>query len=216
VVDIPSYRFSTYSVLFYFTHNIQKTEYIRTLERALVGNGIVAELPWVRAIGRLIPAKVTRVAFDATNYILWYGQRAVDNAKAMGGDSNLMSNVLREAEKEDSQLDDLDVEVEATSLIFAGSGTTANTLTYLIYAVLQRPDLHKQIEEEVSSLPKGFHDSNLENLPILNATLQETLRLYCAVSGTLPRVVPKAERQLVDILIPTGHHRWNTSLHYAP
>lgn len=174
------------------------------LERALVGNGIGAELPFVRAIGRLIPTKVTREAFDATNYILQYGQRAVDNAKAMGGDSNLMANVLRESEKEDSRLDDLDVQVEATSLIFAGSGTTANTLTYLVYAVLQRPDLHMQIEQEVSGLPGSFNDADLENLPILNAALQETLRLYCAVPGTLPRVVPAGGVTIGGYFIPEG------------
>ncbi|TLD36370.1 hypothetical protein E2P81_ATG03259 [Venturia nashicola] len=182
----------------------EKTEYIRVLERALVGNGIGAELPFVRAIGRLIPTKVTREAFDATNYILQYGQRAVDNAKAMGGDSNLMANVLRESEKEDSKLDDLDVQVEATSLIFAGSGTTANTLTYLVYAVLQRPELRKQIEQEVSELPGTFNDADLENLPILNATLQETLRLYCAVPGTLPRVVPSGGVTIGGYFIPEG------------
>jgi cytochrome P450 len=169
-----------------------------------VGNGIGAELPFVRAIGRLIPTKVTREAFDATNYILQYGQRAVDNAKAMGGDSNLMSNVLREAEKDDSRLDDLDVQVEATSLIFAGSGTTANTLTYLVYAVLKRPDLHRQIEQEVFQLPDNFSDSDLESLQILNATLQETLRLYCAVPGTLPRVVPQGGTTIGGYFVPEG------------
>lgn len=170
---------------------LQNTEYILVLERALVDNGIGAKFPLVRAIGLgLIPTKVTCEAFDATDYILQYGQRAVDNAKAMGRDSNLMASVSCESEKEGSRFDDLDVQVEATSLILSGSGTTANTLTYLVYAVLQRLDLHKQIEQEVSELPETFNDVDLENLPILNTALQKTLRLYCAVPDTLPRVVP--------------------------
>ena len=89
-------------------------------------------------------------------------------------------------------------------MIFAGSGTTANTLTYLVYAVLQRPELHKQIEQEASQLSENFNDADLENLPILNAALQETLRLYCAVPGTLPRVVPQGGATIGGYFIPEG------------
>jgi len=135
---------------------------------------------------------------------LQYGQRAVDNAKVQGGDLNLMSNVLREAEKDDTRLDDLDVQVEATSLIFAGSGTTANTLTYLLYAVLQRPQLQRQIEDEVATLPENFTDADTEALRMLNATMQETLRVYCAVPGTLPRVVPEGGATIGGYFIPEG------------
>lgn len=175
-----------------------------TLERALVGNGIGAEMPWIRAIGRLIPAKVPRQMFDATNYILDYGQKAVDNAKSQASETNLMANVLREAEKENSSLDDLDVRVEATSLIFAGSGTTANTLSYFIWSVLKRPELQQKLEEEAATLPVDFKDMDMELLPWLNATMQETLRLYAAVPGSLPRVVPKGGVTIAGHFLPEG------------
>lgn len=115
-----------------------------------------------------------------------------------------MANVLRESEKEDAGLDDLDVRVEATSLIFAGSGTTANTLTYLLWTVLNDPLLQSRIEDEVSSLPEDYRDSDLEPLPWLNATLQETLRVYCAVPGTLPRTVPAAGMTVDGHFLPGG------------
>jgi cytochrome P450 len=182
----------------------KKTDYIRILELALIGNGIGAELPLVRAIGRMIPAKVMQQAFDATNYILEYGQKAVDNAKTQSSETNLMANVLREGEKEESALDDLDVRVEATSLIFAGSGTTANTLSYFLWSVLKRPELQKQIEEEVAALPENFKDSDMESLPWLNATMQETLRVYAAVPGTLPRIVPQGGVTIGGFFIPEG------------
>ena len=182
----------------------QKTDYILTLERALVGNGIGAEMPLIRTLGSFIPANVPRQMFKATDYILDYGEKAVVNAKAQASETNLMANVLKEGEKENSTLDDLDVRVEATSLIFAGSGTTANTLSYFVWCVLKRPELQKKLEEEVATLPEDFNDSDMERLPLLNATMQEVLRIYAAVPGTLPRVVPKGGITIAGHYLPEG------------
>lgn len=123
-----------------------------------------AELPWLRAILSRIPLKPFQEAFNSSNYILGYGTKAVENVKRFGEDSNLMAAVLAEAAKEKSSLDDLDVSTEATSLIVAGSGTTANTLTYLLWNVLRRPALQRTLEDEVRSLSDDFTDADLEQL----------------------------------------------------
>ncbi|KAH7041947.1 sterigmatocystin biosynthesis P450 monooxygenase [Macrophomina phaseolina] len=182
----------------------RKTEYIRVLEAALVGNGVGAELPWVRAIVARVPVRALREAFNSSEYILAYGTKAVDNARRGGRDANLMATIMAEAEKGGGRVDDMDVRTESTSLIFAGSGTTANTLTFLSYAVLSRPALQQALEEEVAQLPEGFTDADLEQLPLLNAVINETLRLYCAVPGSLPRVVPPGGATLGGYFIPQG------------
>ncbi|GAB7356749.1 hypothetical protein MBLNU459_g7651t1 [Dothideomycetes sp. NU459] len=182
----------------------QRTEYIRVLEAALVGNGIGAEMPWLRAIGARMPVRVLKEAFNSSDYILGYGTKAVENAKKGGKDSNLMATIMAEAEKSETRVDDMDVRTESTSLIFAGSGTTANTMTFLSYAVLARPQLQADIEDEVSHLQEGFTDADLERLPLLNAVINETLRLYCAVPGSLPRVVPQSGATLGGYFIPEG------------
>lgn len=174
------------------------------LERALVGNGIGAELPWLRAILSRVPVKPLQEAFNSSAYILGYGTKAVENAKKLGEKSNLMATIMAEAQKEGSNLDDMDVRTESTSLIFAGSGTTANTLTYLVWCVLSRPSLQKALEEEVSRVSPDASDAELEQLPLLNAVIQETLRLYCAVPGSLPRVAPHGGAQLGGYFIPEG------------
>ncbi|KAL1618476.1 putative cytochrome p450 monooxygenase [Diplodia seriata] len=182
----------------------RRTEYIRVLEAALVGNGVGAELPWVRAIGSRMPVRALREAFNSSEYILAYGTKAVENARAGGRDSNLMATIMAEAEKGGSRVDELDVCTESTSLIFAGSGTTANTLTFLNYAVLSRPALQQALEEELSTLQEGYSDADLEQLPLLNAIINETLRLYCAVPGSLPRVVPAGGATIGGYFIPEG------------
>jgi cytochrome P450 len=176
------------------------------LEAGLIGNGIGAELPWLRAILSRVPVKPLQEAFNSTNYVLNYGTKAVENAKNHGEDSNLMAAVLTEAAREDTSLDDMTVRTEATSLIFAGSGTTANTMTYMMWSVLRRPALQQALEEEVAKLGNAeFTDARLEEqLPLLNATIQETLRLYCAVPGSLPRVAPPGGAQIGGYYVPEG------------
>ncbi|THV73711.1 cytochrome P450 monooxygenase-like protein [Aureobasidium pullulans] len=182
----------------------KKTEYIRVLEAALIGNGIGAEMPWLRAVGSRIPFKPLKEAFNSSAYILGYGTIAVENARKGGQDSNLMATIMAEAEKGETHVDDMDVRTESTSLIFAGSGTTANTMTFLSWAVISRPQLRAALEEEVAKLHDNFTDADLEQLPLLNAVIHETLRLYCAVPGSLPRVVPESGATLNGYFVPQG------------
>lgn len=161
-------------------------------------------MPWLRAIGARMPFRILKEAFNSSDYILGYGTKAVENARKGGRDSNLMATIISEAEKSETRVDDMDVRTESTSLIFAGSGTTANTMTFLSYAVLARPALHTALVDEVSHLQKGFSDADLEKLPLLNAVINETLRLYCAVPGSLPRVVPQSGATLGGYFIPEG------------
>lgn len=85
----------------------RKTEYIRVLEAALVGNGVGAELPWVRAIGARVPVRALREAFNSSEYILAYGTKAVENARRGGRDANLMATIMAEAEKGGGRVDDM-------------------------------------------------------------------------------------------------------------
>jgi cytochrome P450 len=174
------------------------------LEAALIGNGIGAEMPWLRAIGSRVPFKPLKEAFNSSAYILGYGSKAVENARKGGHDSNLMATIMAEAEKGETHVDDMDVKTESTSLIFAGSGTTANTMTFLSWAVVSRPQLRTSLEEEVATLRENFTDADLEQLPLLNAVINETLRLYCAVPGSLPRVVPEGGAILDGYFVPPG------------
>lgn len=88
----------------------------------------------------------------------------------------------------------------------AGHETSAITLTYLMYEMSQRPSLQKQLREELLTLDppvryrpgmSGDDEEALpapravDTLPLLDALLQETLRLYSAAPAPQPRVTPE-------------------------
>ena len=179
---------------------------MQALETALFSDSLRAELPWAHAIMRYWPVKRIRDMLHSDGYILEYGKMAIANAPTQGhGPSNLFANIFAEAEeKERSELKDSDVHWEAMGLIVAGSDTTAVTLTYLIWAVLKRPALQKRLETELSALGEAFTDAELEHIQLLNAVIDETLRLYGAAPGSLPRIVPPAGSHLDGFFLPGG------------
>lgn len=159
----------------------------------------------LRSFFRALPFRQAQEMFNADAMLSEYAAVAVRNSKNIGTRSNIFHTMISEAEGgENTQLTDLDVKLEASNLIVAGSDTTGITLTYLTWAVLQRPKLQAAIEEEVATLQGNVSDAELERLPLLNAAIEETLRLYGAAPGGLPRIVPSGGATLGDHYLPAG------------
>jgi cytochrome P450 len=68
------------------------------------------------------------------------------------------------------------VGVEATGSIGAGSGITAVSLTYLVWAVLSNLHVQQRLESEVATLAVDFAEAEVEALPYLNTVIEESLR----------------------------------------
>ncbi|KAF4871280.1 Cytochrome P450 monooxygenase cypX [Colletotrichum siamense] len=181
----------------------QKNEFIRSVAIYIQSSGLTAELPLIKTVGRLIPHPWCRTAFRGWNYVLDYATRAVENSKkrAQMGERNIFGTILAGAEKGEI-LTEFDIKNEAGNFTVAATDTTAVTLSYLIYAVLSRPKLQAEIEAEVSTLPDNFTDADVETLPLLNATISETNRLFSAAQGAFPRRAPPGGLNLEGYMIP--------------
>ena len=135
-----------------------------------------------------------------------YGKEAVLGAKDGNlSKANVFSRFLAQGDAEKVGTDALtlyETAFEASGFIVAGSGTTAVTLTYLLWAVLSHPDIQQNLENEVARLGPGFTDAELEKSPYLNAVIDETLRLYGAAPGSLPRQAPKGGTTLGGYFVP--------------
>ncbi|KAJ5292765.1 uncharacterized protein N7443_008718 [Penicillium atrosanguineum] len=93
---------------------------------------------------------------------------------------------------------------EAMGIMFAGSGTTSTTLTYLFYA-LSLPSnqvVQKTLREQVRSLPEN-DIAVLRKMPYLNAVIKETFRLYPTIISTLPRTIIKPI-EVGGFVLPVG------------
>ena len=107
--------------------------------------------------------------------------------------------------------------------LIAGHETTGITLTYLLYSLSQRPTLQSTLRDELMTLspPLRYPAPNfqtlghpetsplsdtkaLDALPLLNAIVYETLRLYAAAPGPQPRISPAQPTVIDGYTIPAG------------
>lgn len=97
-----------------------------------------------------------------------------------------------------------EVRSNALTFLVAGTDTTANTPTYLVWAICQRPTVKAMLLAELGRLPDKFDDTHLKSLPYLNQVIEETLRIYPAVATGLLRVVPPGGANTAGHHIPGG------------
>lgn len=70
---------------------------------------------------------------------------------------------------------------EAQAMLAAGTVTTARTIAVASYYILSRPQLRSKLEAELHDIMSGWPDAipswaELEQLPLLEAIIKETLR----------------------------------------
>jgi len=117
---------------------------------------------------------------------------------------NIISGMIEASQAEGMNMTDSDLGSQASALIVAGSGTTAVTLTYAVWAILSHPTVRTRLEEEVYGIPNDYNDTILEKLPYLKAVITETLRLYGSAPGALPRTTPSKGIEILGKYIPPG------------
>ncbi|KAJ4188492.1 hypothetical protein NW755_006654 [Fusarium falciforme] len=186
----------------------KQTPYIDAIQAALLCGVARNELSWIFPILRHLPFKGIRDIVNADNVVFEHGAKAVQNMSSASdglSTANLFSQMLAQAQgQEKTEIKDSTVRTEAGNLIVAGSDTTAITLTYLAWAVLSQPRLQAALELEVCGLSPSLTFDELKSAPLLNSVIEETLRLYGAAPGALPRVVPGKGLSVRGYFIPPG------------
>lgn len=97
---------------------------------------------------------------------------------------------------------------EAQSLVFAGGVTVADTIMTGHFHILSQRPLYAQLQDEVLKAwpdiesPPRFEV--LETLPLLSATIKESLRHSPGVSSSLLRIVPASGATISGRAIPGG------------
>ncbi|APA05256.1 hypothetical protein sscle_01g000260 [Sclerotinia sclerotiorum 1980 UF-70] len=182
----------------------KKTQLVIDLQHEINRGTLRAEIPNLFAIGKYlrIPGLQTGEA-----RIREYGILAVKNAKSHSqANPTIFRKALSESKTENAEgsMSDENILQEAAFFIVVGTDTTANSITYILYNILKDRNLQKQLEDEVETLGEDFEAKDVEQLVLLNAVIDEGMRLYGAAPGSLPRVVPNGGAVLDGYQVPGG------------
>lgn len=188
---------------------MQKTQYIRDLETAMMISGIRAEFTGLFDLVRRIPNRRLQNALGMKDRIDQYGLLAIDNHKTFvqknpGASPSLFARFL-DPDKHQDTVSDRELAQEAGNLIVAGSDTTSISLTYLTYALLRPCNKHilTRLKDEVAHLDADAPAKEILALPHLKKVVEESLRLY-AGGSSLPRAVPPGGVTMGGYYIPPG------------
>ena len=174
--------------------------------------------PWLIILASFVPfMPFFRNVAHARQRIVAYGQqrtarymKLIEDRPSDAQRRTLFGSLIKKSQqsssgsKIDMGLTQQDIAAESQSYITAGTDTTAATMAYLVYAVCTHSDVHQELLRELQALPPDFRHRDLRDLPYLNCVIDETLRLYGAAQGGLPRVVPQKGFTLLGKYLPGG------------
>ncbi|KAI0132090.1 cytochrome P450 ClCP1 [Xylariales sp. AK1849] len=122
-----------------------------------------------------------------------------------GKQPDIMEDLLHNRDGVDIPLDRL--HSNAMLFIIAGSETTATLLCGVTYLLLTNPDSYNKVVEEVRSsysAPEEITLTSVTKLTYMLACLNEALRFYPPVAGSLPRQVVKGSATVAGNVLPEG------------
>ncbi|CAG7939869.1 unnamed protein product [Penicillium salamii] len=187
------------------TDGLKKNQYCRDLEAVSATEAVRVAFPHIVSLAEIVPLPYFHQAAQGGARMVQYASQSVQRYKNISAESTEPKTTLftRLFDSEKDGLSDKDITDEAISFIIAGSDTTANTLTYLVWSVCQDESIRSHLLEELSSIPDIFQDEHLRPLPYLTQVIDETLRLYSGVPSGLPRV-SRHGAHLAGHWIPAG------------
>lgn len=181
----------------------QKSQLVKDVENSIVLVGLKLEIPWIWDIISVVPIPAFRRFVGLFDRFEAYADTAVANTRvaAKGLTKTMFSKM---AATDTQQLPEHVIRQEAVNIMIAGTDTTAMTLTYLVYAVLadETGKIRQPLLTELDAASDHATWSELEQLPYLNCVVDETLRLYSPIGGSLPRVPPAGGATLGQYHIP--------------
>jgi hypothetical protein len=84
------------------------------------------------------------------------------------------------------------------------SDTSACVLLFLFYYLVEIPSLQDDLRNELSATNGDWHAEHLEKLPLLNALIKETMRLFPPLATSGLRTVGPSGLQVGDTFVPPG------------
>jgi len=165
-------------------------------------SGFLEEFPLIKQLAiMLTPAEIKRRASEHFEL----SEQKIRQRLARGG--NDRKDFVSYIWKSDGKgLTQQELERNASTLIVAGSETTATTLSGLVDYLLKNPEKYARLTHEVRSTFKAGDDEvtllDTANVPYVHACVEETLRLFPAVPVGAPRQVGASGGHIENYYLP--------------
>ncbi|KAI0459980.1 cytochrome P450, partial [Xylaria acuta] len=198
---------------------IGKAIYQGAIIQGLIRLGLRRPIGWISRSALLADNENRAIVYEKVGQRMEGGERP-----------DFLEGLLRK--KEELKLDQGSLTMNAVLLIIAGSETTATLLSGATWLLTSHPEILKKLEQEVRSAFKSDDEITLTsvgNLTYMLACLNESLRRYPPVAGSLPRVAPKGGAMVDGGFVPEGtivslyqwavnHDKnyWNDPYSFAP
>ncbi|OGM46593.1 cytochrome P450 [Aspergillus bombycis] len=185
----------------------KKNQYVKDIEMTSMIGGIRASFPILVKLATLLPFPIIKEVNESGDRVFGYATESINRYKRLLAENpnNPKPTVFTKLYNAGEEgLPDNEIRDDAQSFIVAGSDTTANTLTYLVWAVCRDPQIKQKLVDELAEIRDDFTDEDLRPLPYLNQVISEALRLYPAVPSALPRSVPPKGTTMGGHWIPGG------------
>jgi cytochrome P450 len=187
------------------TENGKKNRLIHDAEMLMPILAIRGELPFTSYIMDFLPTWCPGSVSPLWDRYKGYGEEAVRATRlAQQGKSKTLFSKMVSDEESDQAIPDSLIEREASNVIIAGTDTTATTLAYLVYLVAKHPHVKQKLVDELQSCTTNPNWEELEGKGYLNSVIEETMRLFPAIPGSMTRVVPLGGESALKYKIPAG------------
>lgn len=126
-------------------------------------------------------------------------------------EDDLLQTLMEAKYKDGSALPDEQICGILTAALFGGQHTSSTTSAWAVLELAHRPDIVKALRQEMieklGSLQVEFTYDNLEELPLLENVVRETLRLHPPIFNMMRRVVvDKMVYEKSGLTIPKGNY----------
>lgn len=180
----------------------------------------LARFKWSGAGGRLYIMKYVTDRVEERKKVRMEaektGRRRGDLEKNSGADDenaprDFLDKLMDANEEDPDKVTSYHVFMMGLSNIFAGSDTTAVSLSSILYNLLRYPDTLRKLREEIDSHQADGRASSphitfkeSQDMPYLQAVIKEALRLHPATGLPLWRVVPEGGAEICGQFFPGG------------